>query len=71
VSDPLTVLVLLMLLSTTIVAFYWYFRHRRSDMDLRRYESEHYERARGRLSRLTGRGREGEPPEPGGDERPR
>jgi hypothetical protein len=67
-SSPLTVLVLLMLLSTTIVAFYWYFRHRRSEMDLRRYEGEHYERARGRLFRLTRRG--SQPPTPGRDERP-
>jgi protein-S-isoprenylcysteine O-methyltransferase Ste14 len=67
-SGPVTVLVLLMLLATTIVAFYWYFRHRRSEMELRRYEGDHYERARGRLSRLIGR--QGESRPPGSDDRP-
>ena len=59
-SGPLALLALLLLFSTTIIAFYWYFRHRRSEIDLRRDEGEHYERARGRLSRLTGR--DGQPP---------
>jgi hypothetical protein len=62
-SGPLAVLVLLLMLSTTIVAFHWYFRYRRSEMDLRRFEGEHYQRARGRLSRLIGR--RGEPPSQG------
>jgi hypothetical protein len=67
-SGPLVVLVLLMLLSTTIIGFYWYFRYRRSEMDLRRFEGQHYQRARSRLSGLAARG--GQPPLPSGDERP-
>ena len=60
-SGPLALLALLLLFSTTIIAFYWYFRHRRSEIELRRDEGEHYEQARGRLSRLTGR--DGQPPD--------
>jgi len=60
-SGTLALLALLLLFSTTIVAFYWYFRHRRSEIDLLRDEGEHYERARGRLSRLTGRDRQPPP----------
>jgi hypothetical protein len=67
-SGTLALLALLLLFSTTIIAFYWYFRHRRSEIDLRRDEGEHYERARGRLSRLTGR--DGKPPPPDPDEPP-
>jgi hypothetical protein len=64
-SGPPALLALLLLFSTAIIAFYWYFRHRRSEIDLRRDEGEHYERARGRLSRLTGR--DGQPPPPDRD----
>ena len=67
-GNPVAALVLLLLLSTAVVAFYWYFRHRRSELDLRRYEGEHYERARGRLSRLIER-RGQQPPEPDPEER--
>lgn len=54
--------------STTIIAFHWYFRHQRSEIDLRRDEGEHYEQARGRLSRLTGR--DGQPGPPDRDGQP-
>ena len=66
-SGQLGALLLLLLLATTIMAFHWYFQHRRSEGDLRRFEGEHYQVARDRLSRLTRRGRR--PPASSRDER--
>jgi hypothetical protein len=65
-SGQLGALLLLLLLATTIIAFHWYFQHRRSEDDLRRFEGEHYQVARDRLSRLARRGRQ--PPASGRDE---
>lgn len=65
-SGQLGALLLLLLLATTIIAFHWYFQHRRSEGDLRRFEGEHYELARDRLSRVTRRA--GQPPPSSRDE---
>ncbi|HEX2222071.1 MAG TPA: hypothetical protein VHK06_06055 [Candidatus Limnocylindria bacterium] len=61
-QDPL---LLVIVLAAATLAFYWYFRHRSTDRLLRRYEGEHYGRARGRLNRIIRRDRlPDEPSEP-------
>lgn len=47
------VLILAIVIATTVMAFYWYLKHRQIDLLLRRYEGEHYGVARSRLSRVA------------------